>query len=296
MDLSEIGILIVMQALSGLSRAMVLFVVASGLSLIFGTLSVPNFAHGSFYMIGAFICYQFWRLLGAGGIAFWSSLLIAFIAMGIIGFLFEAVFLRRVYARGHIPQLLLTFGLTLVVFDTVRLIWGAKLYSVTAPEILSGSLPMFGTVFPIYNMFIILAGLVIFGGLHTLIYRTKLGCIVRAAVFDREMVAAIGIPIPLLFALVFSVGTGLAGLAAGLAAPLGGLGIGMDVSILIDCFAVVIIGGVGNITGTLLGAIIVGMAYAFGILVLPKMAISFMFIILAVVLVLWPQGLLGKRM
>jgi branched-subunit amino acid ABC-type transport system permease component len=286
------------QFMSGLTRSMVLFVVAAGLSLVFGVLSVLNFAHGTLYMIGAFLCYTFWSLLMKAGISFWAGVILAAVGMGIIGFIIEVGLIRRTYKgalMGHVPQLLLTYALTLIAMDVVRLFWGGKFYSISRPDILAGSVSMFGVQFPSYQIFVIIVGFAIFAGLWMLIYKTRLGRIVRAAVFNREMVSALGIPVHSLYTLIFVLGSALAGLAGGIAAPLGTISVGMDHAILIECFAVVIIGGVGNVTGTLLGALVVGLVHAFGILILPQITIAFIFIILAIVLIVRPSGLLGQQ-
>jgi len=288
--------LIFAQFLSGLTRSMVLFLVASGLSLIFGVLSVLNFAHGTLYMLGAFVCFQFWNALMNVGVGFWISVILAAIVIGLLGFIIEITLIRRTYTGlqlGHTQQLLLTYALTLIAMDVVRLVWGGRFYSIPRPDIFSGSVSALGVQFPSYQLFVIFFGFIIYFGLWLLLFRTKLGCIIRAAVFSRDMVAALGIPIKWIYTLVFIIGAFLAGLAGGIAAPLGTISVGMDHSILIECFAVVIIGGVGNVTGTLLGALIVGLVHAFGILVLPQLTIAFIFLILAIVLIVRPSGLLG---
>ncbi len=292
--MEAIASLIFAQFLSGLTRAMVLFLVSSGLSLIFGVMSVLNFAHGSFYMLGAFFCYELLQLLGLSQLGFWVSLMVASVAIAGIGVVLEVVLFRRTYALGHMPQLILTFALVMIAGDIVRMGWGGKFYSITRPGGLAGSVSLFGVVFPIYNIFVILLGFAIFGGLRFLIYKTKLGMIIRAAVTDRDLISALGIPIPKIFTVVFAIGIFLAGVAGGAYAPLSTISVGMDISLLIEAFAVVILGGVGSLTGTLLGALIVGEVYAFGILVFPDLALAFIFFLMVVVLIFRPSGLLGK--
>ena len=272
---------------------MVLFLVASGLSLIFGVMSVLNFAHGSYYMFGAFFCYELVKLIG-GTVGFWTSMIIASFLIALIGLIIEFVLMRRTYVMGHIPQLLLTYGLVLIAGDIVRMGWGGRFYSITRPGWIAGSASILGVEFPLYNIFVILLGFGVFAGLWTLIYKTKLGMIIRAAVTDRELVSALGIPIPKLFTLVFALGIFLAGIAGGAYAPLSTISVGMDVSLLIESFAVIIVGGVGRLTGTLLGALIVGEVYSFGILVVPDFALAFIFLIMVIVLIVRPFGLLGK--
>ena len=292
--MEDLASLLFAQFLSGLTRAMVLFLVASGLSLIFGVLSVLNFAHGAFYMIAAFFCYELWRLTGHSTLGFGVAVLLGSLAIAAVGVLIEVLLIRRTYDLGHIPQLLLTFGLSLIAGDVVRMGWGGRFYSISRPPGLDGSLTLFGVNFPIYNLFVIIVGFGVFAGLWLLIHRTRLGMIIRAAVHDRNLVSALGIPIPWLFTLVFALGIALAGVAGGIYAPLSTISAGMDVSLLIESFAVVIIGGVGRLSGTLLGSLIVGEVYAFGVLVAPQMALAFVFLVLAVVLIVKPHGLLGQ--
>lgn len=283
------------QFLSGLTRAMVLFLVASGLSLIFGVMSVLNFAHGSYYMFGAFICYELLKLTGGSPMGFfWTILIIAPVSIALIGVIIELVLMRRTYALGHLPQLLITYGLVLIAGDIVRFVWGGNYYSVPRPPWFSGSISFFGMSFPFYNIFIILLGFAVFAGLWLLIYKTKLGMIIRAAVYDRDLVSALGIPIPKLFTAVFALGIFLAGIAGGAYAPLSTVSVGMDISLLIESFLVIIVGGVGSLTGTFLGALIVSEVYAFGILFFPELALAFIFIIMLVVLIVRPYGLLGQ--
>jgi branched-subunit amino acid ABC-type transport system permease component len=283
------------QFLSGLTRAMVLFLVASGLSLIFGVMSVLNFAHGSYYMFGAFICYEILQLMTGSQLGFfWASLIITPLIVAGIGIVIEVVLMRRTYPLGHMPQLLLTYGLVLIAGDIVRMVWGGRFYSIERPPVLSKSVSLLGMDFPLYNIFIILFGFAVFAGLWLLIYKTKLGMIIRAAVYDRDLVSALGITIPKLFTAVFALGIFIAGLAGGVYTPLSTISVGMDISLLIESFAVIIVGGVGSLTGTLLGALIVGEVYAFGILLFPELALAFIFLIMVIILIVRPFGLLGR--
>lgn len=225
---------------------------------------------------------------------FLVSLLLAPVIIGLIGLGIELLLIRRTYKRGHIPQLLLTYGLTLIASDIVRMGWGGKLFTIPAPRGLNGTIQLWNISFPTYNVFLILVGLGIYVSLWLLIYKTKLGKIIRAAVYDREVVSFLGVRIPFLFSAVFVLGVFLAGLAGGLFLPLSTVDMGMDASMLIECFAVVIIGGVGSITGTLLGALIVSEIYAFGILLFPQVALGFIFFVLIIILIFRPYGLLGR--
>ena len=285
------------QFFSGLTRAMIYFLIASGLSLIFGVMNVLNFAHGAFYMLAAFLCYSSFQLLPSTTVMFFVAVLAGALMAAVIAGLFESSMLRRTYAVGHVAQILITYGLTLILADMVRLIWGGRFYSVSRPPDLRG-VSSFGLLqLPTYNLFLILSAFVVYGLLWVLIYRTRLGMVIRAIVYNREMVSALGIDSSRMFTLVFMLGIFLAGIAGGLYAPLTTIGVGMDISILLESFAIVIIGGVGNITGTLLAALIVGEIYAFAILLpqpVPQLAQGFIFVFMIVILLVRPYGLKGS--
>ncbi|PYM11589.1 MAG: branched-chain amino acid ABC transporter permease [Candidatus Rokuibacteriota bacterium] len=274
---------------------MILFLLASGLSLIFGALRVINFTHGSFYMISAYLAYAVVTALADyPAVGFWVALVVAPIATGIFGGLVEYAFFRRVYARELEYQLLLTYGLVLVFSDVVRFIWGEEYRSLSRPAVLGGPVFVFGKPVPVYIIFLIVVAALIGVGLWLLLYRTKLGKTIRAVVYDRHMVSALGINVPRMYSLVFGLGCWLAGLAGGLMAPMGSITLGMDVEIIVECFVVVVVGGMGSILGALLGALLMGELYAFGILIFPRVALASLFLAMTVVLVIRPWGLLGK--
>lgn len=274
---------------------MILFLLASGLSLIFGALRVLNFAHGSFYMIAAYLSYAFVSTLQDNpALNFWVALAVAPLLIGVVGGLVEFAFFRRIYARELEYQLLLTYGLVLIFSDVVRFIWGEDYRSVSRPPVLAGPVFVFGKPVPIYIIFLIVMSGLIGAGLWVLLYRTKLGRTIRAVVYDRHMVSALGINVPKMYSLVFALGCWLAGLAGGLMAPMGSITLGMDVDIIVECFVVVVVGGMGSILGSLLGALLIGELYAFGILIVPRAALAFMFLAMTVVLIIRPWGLLGK--
>ena len=274
---------------------MILFLLASGLSLIFGALRVINFTHGSFYMISAYLAYAVVTALADyPAVGFWVALVVAPIATGIFGGLVEYAFFRRVYARELEYQLLLTYGLVLVFSDVVRFIWGEEYRSLSRPAVLGGPVFVFGKPAPVYIIFLIVVAALIGVGLWLLLYRTKLGKTIRAVVYDRHMVSALGINVPRMYSLVFGLGCWLAGLAGGLMAPMGSITLGMDVEIIVECFVVVVVGGMGSILGALLGALLMGELYAFGILIFPRVALASLFLAMTVVLVIRPWGLLGK--
>ena len=297
--MDDLPTLLVSQFLSGLTRAMVYFLIASGLSLVFGAMNVLNFAHGAFYMLGAFFCYSALQWLPVTAVSFFAAVVGAALALALLGGLIESTLLRRTYALGHVPQILMTYGLALILADLVRLIWGGRFYSIGPPAYLAGVTSAGPLSLPTYHVFLILFGFFVYGTLWWLLYRTDLGRVIRASVYSREMVSALGIDQPRLFTVVFMIGIFLAGIAGGLSAPLTAIGSGMDISILIESFAIVIIGGVGNVTGTLLASLIVGEVFAFAILLpqpVPQMAQGFLFIFLIAILVVRPYGLRGSML
>jgi branched-subunit amino acid ABC-type transport system permease component len=282
------------QFLSGIARGSLLFLVASGLSLTFGVLRVLNFAHGSLYMLGAFLSYSIWKWLLIPVVGFYvATLLTAFIMAG-IGLLIEYFILRRLYARGWPEQLLATYALILIITDIVKWFWGGEFLSIPRPKPFTGAVFLFGFPFPSYNFFIILLGLALVVFLWWLVYKTHLGDIIRAAAHDRDMVSALGIPIPWLFTWIFALGAMIAGLSGAVTAPYGAIALGMDIEIIIECFAVVVIGGMGSLPGTLLGALIVGQVYSFGIMYKPELALAFIFMVMAIVLIIRPWGIFGR--
>ena len=282
------------QFMSGIARAALLFLVASGLSLTFGVLRVLNFAHGSLYMLGAFLTYSIWKFLLIPVVGFYVAAILASLIMAGIGLLIEFFLLRRIYSRGWPEQLLATYAIILLITDIVKWGWGGEFLSIPRPEPFTGAVSLFGFPFPSYNFFIILVGLALVVFLWWLVYKTRLGDIIRAAASDREMVSALGIPIPWLFTWIFVLGAFIAGMSGAVAAPFGAIRLGMDVEIIIECFAVVVIGGMGSLPGTLLGALIIGEVYSFGIMFKPELALAFIFIVMAIVLIIRPWGFFGR--
>jgi branched-subunit amino acid ABC-type transport system permease component len=282
------------QFMSGIARAALLFLVASGLSLTFGVLRVLNFAHGSLYMLGAFLSYSIWKFILMPVLGFYVAAIITAIILGLIGIVIEFFLLRRLYARGWPEQLLATYAVILIITDIVKYGWGGEFLSIPRPKPFTGAVLLFGFPFPSYNFFIILLGLGVVVFLWWLIFRTRFGDIIRAAAHDREMVSALGIPIPWLFTWIFVLGSLIAGLSGAVTAPFGAVALGMDIEIIVECFAVVVIGGMGSLPGTLLGSFIVGEVYAFGIMLKPELALAFIFIVMAVVLIVRPWGIFGR--
>lgn len=272
---------------------MVLFLMASGLTLVFGVMRVINFAHGAFYMVGAYLAFTLTQLL-SGSLGFWVALLIVPCIVSIIGGVVELTLLRRIYEKEHLLQILLTYALIFVFNDLTKMIWGVDLRIVNLPETLSGLVKFFGHSFPVYYLFIIGVGFLIAIFIWLLLRKTKFGRLLRASAEHREMVGLLGYNVGGLFSLVFIMATWLAGLSGAVIAPTVRLSMGMDMEIIIESFIVVIVGGLGNIWGALLGALITGQIYAFGILLVPKYAMAFLFILAAIIIIIRPHGLLGK--
>jgi branched-chain amino acid transport system permease protein len=285
---------LLIQLLSGLANAMFLFLIASGLTLIFGVTRIVNFAHGSFYMLAAYLTYSLVPALPLGGASFYVGVFLAALGVAALGGCVEVLLLRRVYRAPELYQLLLTFALVLVVGDAVRLIWGAD--NKTGPEApgLSGAVQMMGQLIPAYDLAMLCFGPLVAGALWLVFYRTRWGVLIRAATQDREMVAALGVDQSRLFTGVFVLGSFLAGLAGALQVPRVALTTVMDTTVIVEAFVVVVIGGMGSVWGALLASLLIGVLNAFGILVFPKISIVLMFVVMAVVLIVRPWGLLGR--
>lgn len=279
------------QILVGLSRTTILFIVASGLSLVLGVLRIPNLAHGSFYMIGAFLTYSIAAVVG-GKAGFWVALAAAPIGVALISLVMERGLFCHLYDREHLMLLLFTFSFTLVFGDIVKIIWGSDFRSISTPAVFQGSLAIFGLPLPRYNVFLLVIGPLVALGLWALTQKTKIGKIARAAAVDREMVGAVGINVSLVFSAVFVIGCFLAGLGGALVAPTQNITQGMDHSIIMEAFLIVIVGGLGNIWGALLGALIFGLTDAVGILLWPQFAIVFPYAVVVTILMIRPKGLL----
>jgi len=282
------------QALSGISLGMVWFLIAAGLSIIFGTLKILNMAHGSIYMLGGFLCYQVTSSFSYVPEVFWLALLVAPLVTALVGGGIEILLLRRIYGLDMIYQYLLTFGLILIVAEVCKLIWGVGYNTVAVPWPLGGTVSLFGLSFPKYNLFLIGMGILVFVGLRALIGATSLGAIVRAVTHNREIANALGINVPKVYTGVFMLGCWLAGLAGTLMPPMSVVALGADVSVIIDCFIIVVIGGLGSLPGAFLGSIILGFTTAFGLYIIPKLAVAFGFILMIIVLIIRPRGLMGE--
>ncbi len=285
---------VLLFAVGGLSNAAYLFIVAAGLSLVFGALRVINMAHGSLYMIAAFVTVVVAEKLGVT-LGFWSGLLAALIITGVIGAIIEIVVLRRVYREEHLVQLLGTYALTLIIAGLVRIIFGPNYRTVKSPALFTGSVSVAGFSYSIYSFFMIGAAILIAAGVYVLLYRTALGRNIRAAVSDPELLSASGIDVARLFTTVFVIGACLAALGGVIVAPSQAVGSSMDTDVLVLAFAISVIGGLGSIIGSLVGSVIVGEVYSFGLqnALTNQFALAFVFIIMAAVLIIRPWGLFG---
>lgn len=279
------------QGLVGLSLAMYLWLLAAGLTIVFGVLGVLNFAHGSLFMLGAYFAYT---LYGLWGLNFWLAILLSLLAVGAIGFLMERLFLRHIYHLEHAFQLLLTFGFILIFDDAVKMIWGGVAKIPPMPSFFEGTFSIFGRLFPIYNLFIIASGLIVALMLWFLFEKTWWGKMVRASASDREMASALGVNIPTLFTGVFVLGAMLAALGGALGTPVRVVAPGIGAAMIIQAFIITVIGGLGNLKGAFVGALIVGILSAYGILLFPVFELFLIFVIMAIVLMVKPQGLFGR--
>lgn len=283
--------LLVAQLLNGLVYGVLLFLMAAGLSLIFGLMNVVSLVHGSFFMLGAFIGLAIFRLTGS----FWLALVLSPIPVVAVGVLIEMLFLRRLYARGHMDQVLLTFGLTFVFYDLVQTVWGKVVLTLPAPESLQSTVNIGVGVFSAYRLFLIGLGFVIAIMLWALLERSRIGAMVRAGVDDAAMAAGLGGNIPALFTGVFGFGVALAALGGIAAGPVLGLYPGMDTDILIPAFIVIVIGGMGSLRGAFIGSLLIGIADTFGKAYLQSTSLFLIYLAMTFVLLVRPQGLFGIK-
>jgi branched-chain amino acid transport system permease protein len=282
---------VVTQASTGLIVGALLFLVAAGLTLIFGVLGVINFAHGSFYMLGAYFALSAYRLSGS----FALSVVVAGLGVGLFGLLLERLFMRRVYNADVLMQLLVCYAFILILDDVVKIVWGPNFQSMGMPEAFQAPpLLIGGGVVPIFYIYLMAAAGVIALVLWAILSKTRIGKIVRAAAHNPSMTSALGLNTSLIYAGVFAFGGMLAGLAGGLAAPVRSMSPGMGFSILIESFIVTVIGGMGSVSGALVGALMIGLIRSFGSIGFPLFVEGTMFFAMAVILIVKPSGLLGK--
>ena len=288
------------QLLNAVQYGLLLFLVASGLTLVFGILGVINLAHGSFYMIGAYLAWSLSERLGN----LWIAIGVGLVASMLFGMLLEWLFIRRLYRRDHLYQVLLTYGLILIVEELRSILWGDDVHGVPIPALLSGSIELTDTLsYPVYRLWISAVCILLAGALYLLIYRTKLGMMIRAGASNREMAQALGIDIGRLYRVVFALGIALAAFAGMIAAPVSSVFPGMGNQVLIISFVVVVIGGIGSVKGALIAALLIGLVDTFGkvlefqiggVKVLPELAGMTVYLLMAAVLLWRPHGVFGR--
>lgn len=288
-------VLLFIQLMNGLSLGLNLFIISAGLTLILGVLRVLNFAHGAFYMIGGYVSYTVVNALAGIPGAFWFSVIGAAIALAAGAYLIERLMLRHLYDRDHLYQLLFTFALVLLAGDLVKVVWGTSVLSVSFPPGLDGAINLGIAYYPAYRVMLCVLGVLAAIGLWFFVNKTRAGRLVRAARQDREMLEALGINVGRIYMLVFIAGSAMAGLGGALAAPAIALAPGMDAEIIVECFIIVIIGGLGSLGGAFLGALILGLLNAFGIMLIPDFEIVMVYLMMVSILMVRPWGLLGKQ-
>jgi len=281
------------QCLNALQYGLLLFLVASGLTLIFGIMGVINLAHGSFYMIGAYMAFALAPFVAAAvGGGFFTTLLFGLVLAVALGYLLEWAFYSFLYTREHLQQVLMTYGLILVFEELRSLLVGDDVHGVQAPDFLSGSIPLGDMMtYPVYRLFISGVCLLLALGMYFVFAKTRLGMMIRAGSTNREMVQSLGIDIKFLYRVVFAAGVAIAVLAGMIAAPVSSVYPGMGGLVLIICFVVVVIGGIGSIRGALLASLLIGVVDTFGKVLVPQAAGVLVYVLMAVILLWKPDGL-----
>ena len=282
----------IQEILTGLSIGSQLFLIALGLSLIFGVLGVLNFAHGALYMIGAYVTAS---LIGSVGGNFWFAAIGAAVVVAAIGAAVEIGFVRRVYDRDELDQLILTFALVLIISDLTRIVWGSGTQTVETPPVLAGRVPVLGVDFPTYRLFVIVVSFLAMGIFWYVLKRTYFGQIVRATSSDRDMAALLGVNVPRLYTAVFAVGSFLAGLGGALTAPIQSFTPALGDQVIINAFVIVVVGGLGSFTGAFVGAMLIGLFQSFGVLIATGVNQLLPFLAMILVLMFRPEGLFGGK-
>ena len=282
---------LVEQLLNALALAGLLFLVSAGLSLVFGILRVVNFAHGVFYMLGAYLGYTTVAVTGW----FWPALLVVPPIVGLVGALLEASTLRFIYRRPPIYQLLLTFGFALILEESVRVLYGNTAKGIEPPQLLQGVVALGSNVYPRYRLFLVVLGLVVGGVVWLLLQKTRAGLVIRAVAQNSEMADCLGADVARVRTLVFGAACALAGLGGVAAAPMTTAYLGMGIGVIVDAFVVVVIGGLGSIGGSMVGSLIVGAAQTWGAFYLPETAMVIMYAVMGAILVFRPWGLFGEE-
>jgi branched-chain amino acid transport system permease protein len=279
------------QGIHGLAYGMVLFLVASGLNIIFGMMGILNLAHASFFMLSAYFSYQVLTTTGN----FWVALIVAPVVTAFFGIILERFFIRKVHASGHIGELILTVGISLIILAAVKIFWGTESLPVKVPPLLDGLAYFWGMDYPIYRLFVIGMAVLVLAIMIVLLYKSRLGKIVRAAVADADMVNALGVNVPVVFMFIFGIGTWLAGVAAVVIAPILTVFPGLADQVGMDAFVVVVTGGFGSLLGAFIVSIIFGLLSSYGVQFLSQLAPVLMYAFMAVVLTIRPLGLFGER-
>jgi branched-chain amino acid transport system permease protein len=289
--MSQSAIFFLIQVLNGVQLGLLLFLVASGLTLIFGIMGIINLAHGSFYMLGAYFAFAFAERTHN----LWLAIALAVPLTVVIGLGLEALLFRFLYRRDHLYQVLLTYGLILVFEEVRSLLFGDDVHGVDVPAFLNFSIALTdGLSYPVYRLFLSLVCLAIAGALYLLIQKTRLGMIIRAGSVNREMVQSLGFDIAVIYRIVFALGVALAAFAGMIAAPVASVFPGMGNQVLIISFVVVVIGGIGSIKGAFVGALLIGLADTFGQVYAPEIAGMTVYMLMAAVLLWRPAGLFGR--
>lgn len=290
------------QLLNGVQYGLLLFLVASGLTLIFGIMGVINLSHGSFYMVGAYLAWSLSQHLGS----FWIALPTGIVLSVALGMLLEWLFIRHLYKRDHLQQVLLTYGLILIFSELRSILWGDDVHSVAVPALLSGSIPLTEVLsYPVYRLWLSLVCVILAGLMYYVIQRTRLGMMIRAGASNRQMTQSLGINIDVLYRSVFAIGVAMAAFAGMIAAPVSSVFPGMGNQVLIVCFVVVVIGGIGSVKGAMAAALLIGLVDTFGKVleveiggfrVLPELAGMSIYMLMAIVLLWRPEGLFARRL
>src|SRR5215469_16719519 len=283
---------VIVQGLNGVAYGLLLFLLAAGLSLIFGMMDVVNLAHGSFFMLGAYLGYTASRVTQN----FWLALLVAPVLIGLLGIAIEMGLLKRIYRRPLLDQVILTFGLSFMIAELVKIIWGSSELVLQPPDILSGQIEILGNTYPVYRLFVIGVGAVIALAMWTVERRTRIGAIIRAGVADRQMVAGLGVNIGAVFTGVFAFGAALAAFGGVVAGPVLSLFPGMDAVVLINALIVVVVGGMGTLTGAFWGGLLIGLAVTFLTVLVPQIALVLTFVVMGAILLVRPNGLFGMKL
>lgn len=276
------------QLLNSVQYGLLLFMLAAGLTLIFGIMGIVNLAHGSFYMLGAYLAWSLSLKLGS----FTLALIVGTLLSVTFGLILERVLFRHFYARPHLDQVLLTFGLIYIFEESRSILWGDDVHGVTIPALLADSIPLTDTLsYPVYRLFMSGLCILLAIGLYLLISKTKLGMKIRAGAFNRDMAESLGVNVKMIQMIVFALGVGLASIAGMIASPISSVYPNMGSSVLIMCFVVVVIGGIGSVRGALIAALLVGLVDTFGKVLFPQVAGMLVYVLMAIVLLFKPEGL-----